>query len=54
MQEIVVQVENDHIERLTGAKPLVALAELIWNAYDSDAREVRVDFEAGDLTDSGS
>ncbi|AVT82995.1 ATP-binding protein [Rhodopseudomonas palustris] len=50
MQEIQVKVENDHIERLTAAKPLLALAELIWNAYDADARSVRVDFEAGELT----
>lgn len=50
MQEIEVKVENDHIERLTTAKPILALSELIWNAYDADARTVRVDFEAGDLT----
>src|SRR5882757_2725275 len=50
VQEIEVQVENDHIERLTSAKPIVALSELIWNAYDADASEVRVDFQEGDLT----
>lgn len=49
-QEIEVKVENDHIERLTTAKPILALSELIWNAYDADARVVRVEFEAGDLT----
>jgi hypothetical protein len=50
VQEIEVKVENDHIERLTTAKPLLALSELIWNAYDADAHVVRVEFEAGDLT----
>lgn len=50
MQEIEVKVENDHIERITTAKPIVALSELIWNAYDADATSVRVDFERGDLT----
>ena len=45
MQKIVVKVENDHIERLTSGKPLLALSELIWNAYDADASKVTVDFE---------
>jgi Histidine kinase-, DNA gyrase B-, and HSP90-like ATPase len=50
VQEIEVKVENDHIERLTTAKPIVALSELIWNAYDADAALVRVEFEEGALT----
>lgn len=50
MQEIEVKVENDHIERLTTAKPILALSELIWNAYDADASTVRVEFEEGGLT----
>lgn len=50
MQEIEVKVENDHIERLTTAKPILALSELIWNAYDADAHVVRVEFEEGSLT----
>ncbi len=50
MQEIVVQVENDHIERVTSAKPIVALSELIWNAYDGDASRVSVNFQGDALT----
>lgn len=50
MQQIKVQVENDHIERVTSAKPIVAISELIWNAYDADARTVHVELEAGPLT----
>jgi hypothetical protein len=50
VQEIEVKVENDHIERLTTAKPILALSELIWNAYDADAPSVRVEFEEGGLT----
>ena len=50
MQEIEVKVENDHIERLTSAKPIIALSELIWNAYDADAAQVRVVLEQGGLT----
>jgi hypothetical protein len=53
VQEIEVKVENDHIERLTTAKPILALSELIWNAYDADARTVRVEFEEGGLTKPG-
>jgi hypothetical protein len=45
VQEIEVKVENDHIERLTTAKPILALSELIWNAYDADAHTVRVSSE---------
>jgi hypothetical protein len=48
VQEIEVKVENDHIERLTTAKPILALSELIWNAYDADASTVRVEFEEVD------
>lgn len=53
MQQIEVHVENDHIERITSAKPLVALSELIWNAYDADARKVEVQLEQGQLTKLG-
>ena len=49
MQEIEVKVENDHIERLTTAKPILALSELIWNAYDADAHSVHVEFDEGGL-----
>lgn len=44
MGTIAVTVQRDHIERLTSAKPIAALAELIWNALDADARTVRVEF----------
>lgn len=47
VQEFEVQVEADHIQRITSAKPLAAISELIWNAYDADARKVTVDFVAG-------
>lgn len=50
MQHIEIKVENDHIQRITTAKPLAAISELIWNAYDADAREVKVELEAGQLT----
>lgn len=53
MQQIEIRVENDHIQRITAAKPLAAISELIWNAYDADAKEVRIELEQGQLTNLG-
>jgi hypothetical protein len=33
----------DHIESLFRAAPLAAIEELVWNALDADAREVKID-----------
>ena len=33
-QLVRVKVEKDHIQKLASAKPIPALAELIWNAVD--------------------
>ena len=35
-----VQVESDHLKRLSAARPIPAVAELIWNALDADATRV--------------
>jgi hypothetical protein len=43
MKQIYVQAQADHIESLCGGAPLAAIEELVWNALDADAREVRVD-----------
>ena len=53
METFEVGVESDHIERLAKAKPINALSELIWNAYDADATEVRVDIKKGDVVQLG-
>ena len=45
----VVEVQADLIERLSRARPISALAELIWNALDADATEVVVRLSYGDL-----
>jgi hypothetical protein len=42
LQEIEVQAQADHLDFLTKARPLSALCELIWNAYDADATNVEV------------
>lgn len=46
-QVIEVQVQGDFIERLTSARPVQALAELVWNALDADATKVMVNVEQG-------
>ena len=42
-KDIYVQAKADHIASLARATPLSAIEELVWNALDADAREVRVD-----------
>lgn len=54
MRKIEVKVENDHLQRITTAKPISAISELIWNAFDADAHEVRVELEEGRLTKLGA
>jgi len=54
LQQIEVKVENDHIQRITSARPLAAISELIWNAYDADATEVRIELKEGQLTRLGT
>lgn len=44
VKKITVQVREDHLELLSRARPMNALAELIWNALDAEATEVRVEF----------
>lgn len=44
-----VEVQPDFLEKITRAKPPQALAELIWNSLDADARTVSVRFGYNDL-----
>lgn len=46
---ITVEVQNDHLEILARTKPMTALSELVWNALDAEATEVRVSFEDNEL-----
>ncbi len=62
MKEIQVQAQKDHIFSLCSSAALPALAELIWNALDADAYDVKVDvienslgaIEAVRVADDGS
>lgn len=42
-KQIYVQAQADHIESLFKGAPLSAIEELVWNALDADAKEVKVD-----------
>ena len=50
VKKITVQVKDDHLELLSRAKPMNAIAELIWNALDAEATEIRVEFVENELT----
>jgi hypothetical protein len=43
VKDIHVQAQKDHILSLCTASPIQALAELVWNALDADAFDVKVD-----------
>ena len=43
MKQIFVQAQAVHIESLFKGSPLAAVEELVWNALDADAKEVKVD-----------
>ncbi|MBQ9431339.1 MAG: ATP-binding protein [Kiritimatiellae bacterium] len=43
MSIITVQAQRDHIASLCTGSPIQALSELIWNALDADALNVKVD-----------
>lgn len=44
-----VVVESDHINKVASAKPIPAVAELVWNGLDADATRVDVGLERGPL-----
>jgi len=49
MKQIYVQAQADHIESLFKGAPLAAIEELVWNALDADAKEVKVDLVTNPL-----
>lgn len=48
-EHVSVAVRDDFVARQTKAKPVPALAELLWNSLDGDASEVSVEFARDDL-----
>lgn len=49
MKQIYVQAQADHIASMFRGTPLAAVEELVWNALDADAREVKVDLVTNPL-----
>lgn len=39
-----VELDQQHLERLGATEPITGVIELIWNALDADADEVRIEF----------
>ena len=48
-QSYTVEVQPDFIERQSKAKPVQAVAELIWNGLDANAARVEVQLGYGEL-----
>ena len=48
-KDIYVQARADHVASLASATPLSAVEELVWNALDADAREVKIDLVQNQL-----
>ncbi|MFG1945864.1 ATP-binding protein [Nonomuraea sp. NPDC048826] len=48
MEQLIVSVEQDHLERLVKS-PIHGMAELIWNSLDADASTVAVELITNDL-----
>jgi len=44
-----VEVQPDFLERQTKARPIRAVAELVWNGLDADATRVEVRVFGGEL-----
>jgi hypothetical protein len=47
--EYSVEIQQDFLERQSKATPVAAVAELIWNGLDADAKQVDVDLEPDGL-----
>lgn len=44
-----VKVQKDHLEKLSNARPIQAISELIWNGLDAEANSIRVEIENSDM-----
>jgi len=50
MGKIYVAVKNDHLQKLAATKkPILAIAELIWNSLDADATQIEVVLKQNEL-----
>lgn len=49
MEELIIEVQEDHLQSLTSSSPIKAIEELIYNALDADATFIDVMFERNDM-----
>jgi hypothetical protein len=49
MAKVQVTAEKDFIESLTASRPIPALAELIWNGFDADSKNVQIFLNFNDM-----
>jgi hypothetical protein len=49
MTKVHVTAKRDHLESIATARPLAALAELVWNGFDAGSNEVRVCFDLNSI-----
>lgn len=48
-KQIQVEVQRDHLDKVSKANALNAISELVWNAVDADANKVEVLVDADDM-----
>ena len=48
-RQIQVEVQGDHLDKVSKSSPLTSVTELVWNALDADASVVDVSVESGDM-----
>lgn len=51
MITVKAEVQPDRLEGLATGKPVLSIAELIWNGFDADADRIKVDIERNGLND---
>src|SRR5262245_22845249 len=49
VMQVKLDVQPDHLEREAATRPVLGLAELIWNAVDADAKSVVANYKRNEL-----
>lgn len=45
VRQLSIVVEQDHIESITKSNGISAISELLWNALDADATDIKIDYK---------
>lgn len=49
MLSVEVTAQKDYLQKISKSKPYLAMSELIWNALDADANEVKISYVANEI-----